>query len=75
MKLSDIYNSICIDSSVENKNCILLKKLYFTSFITHHIDVKCLFFGLHDAYFIINFDFSRILLHHFKHRQLSSMQD
>ena len=29
MKLSDIYNSICIDSSVENKNCILLK-LYFT---------------------------------------------
>ena len=30
MKLSDIYNSICIDSSVENKNCILLKKLYFT---------------------------------------------
>ena len=23
MKLSDIYNSICIDSSVENKNCIL----------------------------------------------------
>ena len=24
MKLSDIYNSICIDSSVENKNCILL---------------------------------------------------
>ena len=30
MELSDIYNSICIDSSVENKNCILLKKLYFT---------------------------------------------
>ena len=29
MKLSDIYNSICTDSSVENKNCILLK-LYFT---------------------------------------------
>ena len=26
MKLSDIYNSICIDSSVENKNCILLFK-------------------------------------------------
>ena len=29
MKLSDIYNSICIDSSVENKNCILLKKIVF----------------------------------------------
>ena len=31
MKLSDIYNSICIDFSVENKNCILLK-LYFTRY-------------------------------------------
>ena len=30
MKLSDIFNSICIDSSVENKNFILLK-LYFTN--------------------------------------------
>ena len=27
MKLSDINNSICIDYSVENKNCILLKKV------------------------------------------------
>ena len=35
MKLSDIYNSICIDSSVENKNCILLK-LYFTT-----LSVRC----------------------------------
>ena len=29
MKLSDIYNSICIDSSVENKNCILLKIVFY----------------------------------------------
>ena len=31
MKLSDIYNSICIDSSVENKNCILLKIVFYFS--------------------------------------------
>ena len=31
MKLSDIYNSICIDSSVENKNCILLKIVFYLS--------------------------------------------
>ena len=29
MKLSDIHNSICIDSSVENKNCILLKIVFY----------------------------------------------
>ena len=29
MKLSDIYNSICIDSSVENKNRILLKIVFY----------------------------------------------
>ena len=32
MKLSDIYNSICIDSSVENKNCILLKIVFYLEF-------------------------------------------
>ena len=29
--VSDIYNSICIDSSVENKNCILLKMVFYLS--------------------------------------------
>ena len=38
------YNSICIDSSVENKNCILLK-LYFTYFINIKFEIGCAFGG------------------------------
>ena len=43
MKLSDIYNSICIDSSVENKNCILQKIVFYLSDLIETNTALCLF--------------------------------